>query len=179
MAIRETISVNEMNQEIDLAEIYGREPTREELSEFAELARDEVISRTQSGEKRGGGKFQQYSEKYAEFKGSNDVDLTLFGDMLDAVDAGVNGSSVNIFINDELETKKGYNHHVGDTLPERPWFGLTEKEARDLAGQVKRVIEEPGLIEAIGSASLFQEFNGGLDSQSISEILVNIGLFND
>lgn len=171
MAIKDNISVDEMRQEIDLAEIYGREPTPQEASEFAELARGLVIDRTQNGNKRGGGKFQSYSPEYAEFKGSSEVDLTLFGDMLNSVEARPDGSKVELFIDDDLNTKKGYNHHVGDTLPERPWFGLTENEAYGIAKQVERVVETPNLLETIGFASQFQE-------NDIAEILTTIGLFN-
>src|SRR6056297_2261672 len=191
MAIRDNISISNVSQSIDLSEIYGRAPTETEKQEFAELARDLVIDRTQSSTKRGGGKFKEYSEAYADFKGSDQVDLTLFGDMLEAVDARTTGNGVELFIdpNDELNTKKAFNHHTGDSpgMPARPFFGLEREEAEELANQVKRVIDEPGLIETVGSASAFQAqgldiasvFDTGFNDSDIASILSQIGLLND
>ena len=170
--IEDKITISSVSQEIDLTDAFGREPTREEAQEFAEMARDLVIDRTQNSTKRGGGKFEKYSKDYAKFKGSSEVDLTLFGDMLESIDSRVSGSKAFIFVppSDELNTKKAYNHHVGDTVPARPFFGLTNDEAREIADQTRRVVDEPSLIDALGAAGLFQE------DQDFASILSTIGL---
>jgi len=40
-----------------------------------------------------------------------------------------------------LQTKKGFNHNTGDTVPRREFFGLTNQEAQGIANSVKEVGE--------------------------------------
>ena len=163
-----------MSQEINLRDILGRDPSQLELASFGEQAINRIIERTQDGKTLDGKNFAAYSPEYAELKGSNDVDLTLAGDMLLSVDSRFSGSSVELFIDDELNTKKGYNHHVGDTLPKRPWFGLTDKEAREIANDIKQNQAE-SIIDIASAASIFQAQR----EPDITSILQNIGLFVD
>ena len=95
-----TIEENNISQTINLREVYGRTPTIEEKVEFADLARNEIIDRTQNGKNIDGRRFPQYTEDYAEFKGvsRNDVDLTLFGDMLNSIETEISGDNVIIKI---------------------------------------------------------------------------------
>lgn len=143
LAGKKIISVDEMSQEIDLKRYLGRAPTASEKRLFAEIAIEQINNRTLDGKTINGGKFKKYSKKYAEFKGvtRDSVDLFLEGDMLDSLDAEENGNKVKILIDNDLETKKGYNHHMGDTLPKRPWFGITTDEARAIANTIKEDVQ--------------------------------------
>lgn len=174
MAIKNNISIEEMSQEIDLGELLGREPTQDEIAAFQEEAIEQIIKRTQDGKRIDGKNFTKYSEAYAEKKGSDKVDLTLMGDMLLSVDAESRSGVVKLFIDDELNTKKGFNHHTGDTLPARPWFGLNKKEANEIAKRIKEN-DSTNASDAISAAAIFQNSR----ELNIDEILRNIGLFVD
>lgn len=135
-------SLDEVSQTFNLQELLNREPTEADKSEFLERAVDLIVERTQSNKPLGGhgGKFKNYSEKYAEWKGVsvNEVDLTLSQDMLDSINGeDLGDGEIKIKVGDgDDETKKAYNHNVGDTLPKRTFFGLTQKEAKAIAGQI-------------------------------------------
>lgn len=161
LAGKKTISVDEMSQEVDLKRYLGRAPTTEEKMLFAELAIEQINQRTLDGKTIHGGKFKKYSKTYADLKGvsRDSVDLFLEGNMLDSVVTDFDDSNrVKIFINDDLNTAKGFNHHIGDTLPKRPWFGLTTDEVRSLSEQVKQPTQqqEQGFTLADLQAALAQ-----------------------
>jgi hypothetical protein len=134
-----------MSQEINLANRLGREPTEEELEVFAQMAIERINQRTLDGEAVNGGTFVPYSESYAEKKGvsRDSVDLFLEGDLLDSLDYEIIDEKIRIFVNGDLHVKKGYNHHVGDTLPRRPWFGITPDEVDELISVLPEVDDEP------------------------------------
>ena len=140
--------MSEMSQTINLKNRLGRKPTIEELEAFGEQAIELINQRTLSNQQVGGGRFQAYSKEYAAKKGvsRNSVDLFLDGDMLGALDYEINERSgtVKILLQDS-EVPKGYNHHKGDTLPKRPWFGLTPDETTSLVALSE--IEETQEIE--------------------------------
>jgi hypothetical protein len=135
-----------MKQTINLKNRLGRKPTLEELIEFGEAAIEQINARTLSGETVNGSSFAPYSEDYAKQKGvsRNSVDLFLDGDMLGALDFDVDDERgvVEIKVVGDLEVKKGYNHHVGDTLPKRPWFGITTDEVNSLIANFADEAEE-------------------------------------
>lgn len=155
-----------MSQEINLSELLGREPTPTEKEAFVSEAIDLIIERTQSGVDLNGKKFKPYTKEYAELKGVSrgDVDLTFFGSMLGSLDGAADNDSVTLFINDETETLKAYNHNVGDTLPKRTFFGLKQDEAELIAAKIEesptrelaRIVEErnnfdiASIIQGIG-----------------------------
>jgi hypothetical protein len=140
LAGKANISVDEMSQEVDLKRYLKREPTTEEKMLFAELAIEQINQRTLDGKTIHGGKFKKYSKTYADLKGvsRDSVDLFLEGNMLNSLAAQETSKGVKIVIDDDLDTKKGFNHHTGDTTKKRPWFGLTTDEVRSLAEQVKQ-----------------------------------------
>jgi len=144
LAGKQIITVDEMSQEIDLKRYIGKDPTPEQKKLFAELAIEQINQRTLDGKTIHNGKFKRYSKSYADLKGvtRDSVDLFLDGDMLGSLDAEETNKGVKIVIDGDLETKKGFNHHIGDTLPKRPWFGLTTEETRRIADQVKDAIPE-------------------------------------
>ena len=128
-----------MSQTINLNRYLGKESTEAQRILFAELAVEQINQRTLDGKTIHNGNFKKYSEAYADEKGvsRDSVDLFLEGDMLDSVDSFVNGKDLQITLSSD-EAPKGYNHQVGDTLPKRPWFGITTTEAREIAESVKR-----------------------------------------
>lgn len=141
------ISLDEISQEIDLTNYLGRKPTASEKRAFAELAIDRINNRTLDGETVNGGKFKRYTKKYADFKGvtRDSVDMFLDGDMLDSIGRRTSkekSSTVFIQIEKGLQTKKAFNHNTGDTLPKRPFFGLTDDEAKQIAENIKEAREE-------------------------------------
>lgn len=138
-------SLSEVSQEIDLEEILGRTPTDVEARQFIDDAINLIIERTQSGEDINGREFKRYSEDYAKLKGvgRGDVDLTLFGSMLAGIDGEFDRGSVKLFVESD-QVPKAYNHNVGETLPKRTFFGLTDREIESIAGGlgVARIAEE-------------------------------------
>jgi len=140
------VSLDELSQEVDLASYLGRKPTANEKTAFAELAQAEIESRTLDGKTINGGKFKKYTKKYADLKGvtRDSVDLFLDGDMLDGIGrrkSKEKASTVFIQMKKGLQTKKGFNHNTGDTVPRREFFGLTNQEAQGIANSVKEVGE--------------------------------------
>ena len=147
MAIKNRkLSTTEVFQEIDLGQVFDRAPTPQEFEDFINAAKERIIERTQSGVNVNGSKFKQYTPEYASFKGvgRGDVDLTFFGDMLDALDGFVEGEKVVITIAGE-QAAKAYGHITGfeghPTIPngkyKRDFFGLNGKEIDDIANSVK------------------------------------------
>lgn len=156
-------SLDEVSQEIDLEEILGRVPSEVEARQFIDDAINLIIERTQSGEDINGRRFKAYSEEYAKIKGTSrgDVDLTLMGDMLAGINADFERGKVKLFMEPD-QVPKAYNHNVGDTLPKRTFFGLTNSEIESLAG-------------GLGIANVVQE----RENLDIRSILQNIGFIID
>lgn len=90
-----------------------------------------------------------YSPAYVksrEFKAAGkkakDITMELTGDMVASVelDSG-SGNKIKIEINDELQILKAYNHITGDTVPSRPWFGISRDELDEIGLKFKSDIE--------------------------------------
>ena len=168
-------SQSEISQEIDLAEIFGRSPTTLERDRFLQEAVERIIERTQSGKDVKGKDFKSYTKDYAELKGVSrgDVDLTLFGDMLLAIDGESDGDRVRLRIDGE-EAAKAYGHVTGfkghPTIPsgkyKRDFFGLTNEEAETIAESVR---DERADVAR-------EQLSAASPSLNITEILRNIGL---
>lgn len=170
------ITLEKTIQKVDLKELLGRKPKAVEKEAFVAAAIERIIERSQSGKSIDGRKFKRYSEEYAEKKGvsRSDVDMTLFGDMLLSVKRHGSRSSdqVEFGITGGVEALKSYNHNTGDTLPRRQWFGLSIKEQKEIAEQirsssfrdatVKEVREQSKsrLLEIVESLTLTVEKNG-------------------
>ena len=175
------ISESEINQKIDLSEFYNREPDPRELFDFSEAAIELIIGRSQKGIDINGDEFPDYSPQYADKKGVSvsEVDLTLFGEMLLGIQGDSEGSSVVLSMEKSQAGKahgniKGsYGQPTGDKNKARDFFGLSEKEARKIANEVKR--EQGGLVEGITAAALFSQSQ----TLDIDSILRNIGLSVD
>lgn len=148
LAGKKTITLDELSQEINIKRYLGHNASESEKENFLELAIEVINQRTLNGKTIHNGKFKKYSKDYAQAKGvsRSSVDLFLDGDMLDNLEGeSLSGNKVKINLDggrNDVEIKKGYNHHVGDTLPKRPWFGLTTKEAQAVADQVAESRDE-------------------------------------
>lgn len=130
-------------QTLNLKEMFGVVPNEEIKQAIGQYAIDYIRERTQNGAGIGGAPFNfgVYSDEYAdslEFKAhgkdKHEVNMTLTGDMLALMDIiEETQSTVTIGWRDEEQNAKAYNHNTGDTVPKRPFFGLTSKEIREIA----------------------------------------------
>ncbi len=130
-----------MELEIDFKSDLGLDfPVNNTLAKaIGDAAIKTIVKRTESGKRSDTGqKFKKYKASYAKSKGVGvgDVNLKLFGDMLDSLDVVEVGlDSVTIGFDSSAEKPKAFNHHVGDTLPKRPWFGIQKKELNKIKGE--------------------------------------------
>lgn len=162
--MKREVSQQKILQEIDLRDFYDRAPTQDEKQAFAQEAIERIIERTQAGEDINGRSFRGYTKEYAELKGvgRNEVDLTLFGDMLLSIQPRFEGDKVIIEIPRE-ETDKSYGHLSGfkghPTIkngPKRDFFGLNRDEAESIAESVKsesfvrEELDVSAILRAIG-----------------------------
>lgn len=164
--MKRKLSQSEIYQEINLGDLLGRTPTRDEAQAFAQEAIERIIERSQSGTDVNGKQFKEYTKEYAEEKGVSrgDVDMTLFGDMLLSIDSRISGDRIRIEI-PSSESAKAYGHITGfkghPTIPQgkykRDFFGLSRNEAEQIAESVKDQSFTP-------------------DELNISDILSRIGL---
>lgn len=84
------------------------------------------------------------SDKFKAFgKNKNNVNMTLTGDMLGLIDIiDLSDNNITIGWNDEEQILKVYNHTVGDTVPARPFFGLSKSELKEIANDLKKEIKD-------------------------------------
>ncbi len=141
-----SLSQDEVRQDIEVSDWLGVEelPADLALAIGQEMA-DYIKSRAQDGKGIGGTNLKSpYSERYAESldfkaagKSKGDVNMTLSGSMLDAIDVDSDGQTITIAINDSAEAPKAYGHMTGfeghPTIPNgakyrRQFFGLNKKE---------------------------------------------------
>ena len=159
------VSQDQVSQEINLADYLDRTPTEQEAQDFIDLAKERIIERTQGGKNVDGRKFIQYSKEYAQEKGvgRGQVDLTLFGDMLESINGEQDRERVVIKIEGKEATKAfahitGYEGHP--TIPngkyKRDFFGLTDKEAKSIAERVKQFDRLSELRQTIDIASIIE-----------------------
>jgi hypothetical protein len=156
-----TVTLSQIEQTVDLKELTGVDlsearPIKEAI---AQAIIDRIQSRTEAGE---GLRFSSngsatpvklkspYSNQYAdsiEFKAAgkrkSTVNMTLTGDMLASMDVlSTNGNSIKIGITDDTQIAKAFNHITGDTVPKRPWFGISKTELGEILSQFKPDIEK-------------------------------------
>ncbi len=150
------IEENEVSQEFDLNDLLGVD-----VSEDAALGEavgqyiiDKIVDRTKSGKSVGGQSFRSYSEAYKEslafaaWDKTDEVNLTLSGDMLNALDILQNESGkIKIGFNDLTQTAKAFGHITGmrghptleGKMPKRNFFGLNAKEIAELKKEFRRL----------------------------------------
>ena len=173
-----TLTESSLKQTIDLEELLGRRPTASESSAFEIELLEKIIGRTQDGKDVNGKSFINYTEEYAETKGvsRSDVDLTLFGDMLLSMETSSSKGKIDLTIEGE-EAAKAYGHVSGfkghPTIkngPKRDFFGVSDREAKQIANNIKEASTQ-------SIADLFTASRVLDSEESRNEILNNIGLF--
>lgn len=134
-----TLKKSDVSQTINLEELFGVSfrGERELRLAIAQKIIDHIKERTESGKTVSGGSFAPYSKEYKNttiyslLKSGNTPDLTLTGNMLASMDVlGEGPNTVRIGFGDELERLKAFNHNTGDTVPKRPFFGVSKDEAK-------------------------------------------------
>jgi hypothetical protein len=130
--------------ELNLKELFGEVPEDRALREKIEQrAIDMIRDRTQKeGTDKNGRGFHPYSDAYKkslEFEAggkTGDVNMTLYGDMLNLMDVTHRGSEVSsIGWDDPTQNAKAWNHTTGDTVPKRDFLGLTDKQKAQLSDE--------------------------------------------
>lgn len=132
--------------EVDLKEIFNTSISDAALrEEIANAVIQKIVDRTQSGKSLSGKAFVKYSPDYLKVRKSAglgaEVDLTFSGEMLNSITT-VKETSNKIVLgwDDETQSAKAYNHNTGDTLPQREFFGLQEKEKQELRNEFSDII---------------------------------------
>lgn len=139
---RPKVSLSTFEQQIDLEDLTGVDLSNYPLlmNEIAQATIDFIKERVDAGFGIGGTKLKgPYSEGYvnslpfqAAGKSPNEINMQLTGDMLGSVDIlEMRGSVFKYGLADEDQIPKAYNHQEGDTVPRRPWFGVTKDEFVD------------------------------------------------
>lgn len=134
-----TINLNEFSQTLDIDKLAGAKVSQDKV--LARAIVQEVIDytkkRVDSGKGYNQGQLKSpYSKVYqssldfiAAGKSANDVNMKLSGDMIGSIDIlEENGSKITYGLSDDSQIPKAYNHQVGDTLPKREWFGISDRE---------------------------------------------------
>lgn len=132
--------------EIDLVEMFGKKITDPALRRnIAESLIEVVLKRVEKdnqGVNANGAlvDLKRYSQAYIdsqEFKAfdktKGDVNMKLTGSMLSSVDLiSDQPGKIKIGIDNE-EAPKAFNHLTGETVPRRPWLGLTSKDIENVS----------------------------------------------
>jgi len=140
--------------EIDLKKDMGIDRNLNPLTkrEVGQAIIDVIIERTRGqGRPLTGGSFAPYSEQYAKIKGVsvNDVDLTLFGDMLNSLQVGeISGDKLIINSDDSFQYPKLFNHNTGDTVPKREFFGILKSEINNVKKSLQAAIDSSSGADA-------------------------------
>jgi len=176
------ISKNNVEQTIDLKELFGvsfnNAPALKEA--IGQKIIDRIVSRTQSGmgiSFNDSGKANTlklkapYSKAYvnsdefkAHGKSKGDVNLTLSGDMLGLLDIkNQTGDTITIGWNKgDGQDPKAFNHITGDTVPKRPFFGISKTELLKIKADMSSEVKDALKIKQSEGKSAFNDFVLGL-----------------
>lgn len=133
-----------LSQKINLKDLFGKNASKVKpvKEAFVQAVIDRIVERTEGGTAVTGRPFKSpYSKEYAESlefkaarKSRDNVNMKLTGDMLRSIDLiDETTNTVTIGIDDPEEAPKAFNHQTGDTVPRRPFFGITKKELEEVA----------------------------------------------
>lgn len=168
--------MDKVSLEIDVEKLFGKKITDPGLRRnIAESLIDKINERTASGKGVNGNGSEvklkaPYSAKYAggteidkngvkhhydpspEFKAfgkkKNEVNMKLTGSMLASIDL-ISDSAKKIEIGiDNEEAPKSYNHMVGDTVPQRPFLGLTSDDLEEVKSEYADQVASDDIITA-------------------------------
>lgn len=154
---------------LNLKKIFGTEVTNQTLRELiAGRAIELIEERTAQGKDRFGSRMKAYSKTYKnslDFKAfgkSNTVNLVLTGDMFNALDKlESTESKIELGFVDPDEGAKAHGHITGDgNLPQRDFFGLTEKEIKSLRSEFSDQIDTVESVSALRVLQLIERIRG-------------------
>lgn len=180
------LSQTEVSQTINLNEIVKTDLSLDPalVNKIGQDIIDLIRSRTESGKEIGGERDlkKPYSESYSDSlpfkaagKSKNKIDMTLTGDMLGSIDLAENDpESLKIEV-DPSQAPKAYNHNVGDTVPKRPWFGVTRDELMEILDRHK---EDISAIKE-DRADVIQSLRTGNQQQTLIDVFRRNGFFGD
>ena len=136
------LSKRDVSQTINLEDMFGVSFQGEKALRMAIAQKviDYIVKRTQEGKDISGKNLAKYSKDYiesAEFelagKSPSEVNMTLTGMMLSQLDLlSDSPNTIRIGWEDNEQILKAFNHNTGDTVKPRPFFGVTEKEAKEV-----------------------------------------------
>lgn len=193
-----TETKEEIKQVIDLNKVLRTDLSGEPglVIEMGQFLIDQIVERTLNGRDVRGAPFKfnkfrgdkknpangSYSKAYTdslEFqafgKSPSLVNMQLTGLMLSSIDlADVSGGSVTI-LGQPDQVLKMFNHQTGDTVPHRPFFGVTNNEINSLKSRFRDDLRTVGanteatntLNQALFGSDLFES----AVAATISEVL--------
>ena len=175
-------SLDELSQTINLSKEAGVDLSNDPVlvNEIGQEIIDYMVDRAKDGRGLGGEKLKSpYSKEYSESlefkafgKSRNEVNMTLTGDMLGAIDiADDSADRLKIAIVEDDQVPKAYNHQVGDTVPRRTFFGLTKEELDEVLSNYK---DEFNQIKE-DRADTVRRIREGLAQRSLINIARNLG----
>lgn len=170
-----------LSQEIDLQKEFGIDFSgKRALKELiGQKIIDRIVERTESGmgiafDKRGAGRLKPlkkpYSKQYAdslEFKAfdkhKNQINLTLTGDMLSAIDiTKQTGNSITIGFDDRDEELKAHGNQTGKNgkapKMKRPFFGVNKIELNEIKKDLRSDIKEALKVQQDLGKQAFEAF---------------------
>jgi len=175
------VKKNNVEQTINLKEEFGIDFSgKDELKQLmGQAIIDKIIKRTASGKgvslsANGSGRSVKlkspYSKSYtksedflAAGKSKNKVNMELTGDMMGLIDIKkISGNSITIGWNDADENPKAFNHMTGDTVPKRPFFGVSNKELKDIKSKFKDDLDKAIKTKQNEGVKAFNEMVLGL-----------------
>jgi len=135
-----------------------------ERKAFAQEVIDFIRARTKSGigvsettDEAKNKKFPKYSKEYLKKKGSSLVDLTLKGDMLDAIkQLRDRAGKITIGIKTDKQNSKAHGHQTGNVGKVRKFLGISQADLRRLIKEFAGDTEERQ-IEEIASKTKFEK----------------------
>lgn len=166
------VTKSKLTQTIDLNDVVGSDISSDEVlvNRIGQAIIDFMDDRSLDGKGFNGQKLKApYSDSYADslnFKASgkskNDVNMRLSGDMMGSIDLlKVDGSKLVIGIDDPDQAIKAFNHQTGDTVPKRPFFGVSSEELKKkILPEFKKEIEAKKVTSFESQTSLINFIRG-------------------
>jgi hypothetical protein len=137
------LTKNNVEQTINLKELFGVDfrGSRSLREAIGGAIIEKIRARSSQGLGVGGVKLKSpYSKSYSKSldfkaagKSKNNVNMQLTGDMLGLLDIKKqSGNEITIGWKDSSQNPKAYNHQTGDTVPRRPFFGVSQSDLKEI-----------------------------------------------
>jgi hypothetical protein len=123
-------------------------PTKQELRDTALDIRSYMLERTKSGKDVNGRPFQKYSPAYREHKAkqmtfrgdASRVNLMFTGEMHRSVSVKSSEKQSEIYYANANRGEIAYHHQVGEGVPQREHFGVSEKDQRRFLEALGKIV---------------------------------------